>query len=116
MVSLGKYYRNAKWSGAPVDVQIDPVIDFDWAKTMPLPPPFSVEWTGQLLVEQPGEYTFAVVADDGAVLEIDGREVMNGPPAFLEEKVVPEVGARSSSDPGALLQRFVWRFGATVVT
>lgn len=83
---LGKYYRNAKWSGAPVDVQIDPVIDFDWAKTMPLPPPFSVEWTGQLLVEQPGEYTFAVVADDGAVLEIDGREVMNGPPAFLEEK------------------------------
>lgn len=83
---LGKYYRNAKWRGAPVDIQIDPAIDFDWAKHMPIPPPFSVEWTGKLLIEQSGEYRFSLIADDGAMLEIDGREVIAGEPAFLEEK------------------------------
>jgi hypothetical protein len=83
---LGKYYRNAKWSGLPVDVQVDPAINFDWSKSPPLPPPFSVEWTGKLLVEQPGEYVFSLIADDGAMLEIDGHEVIAGEPAFLQEK------------------------------
>ena len=83
---LGKYYRNAKWSGTPVDVQVDPAIDFDWSKSLPIPPPFSVEWTGKLLVEQPGEYVFSLIADDGAILEIDGHEVISGEPAFLQEK------------------------------
>jgi hypothetical protein len=83
---LGTYYRNAKWEGVPVDVQIDPVIDFNWTKSTPIPPPFSVEWTGKLLVEQPGEYRFSLIADDGATLEIDGREAIPGEPVFLEEK------------------------------
>jgi hypothetical protein len=82
---LGKYYRNAKWSGTPVDVQVDPKIDFDWSKSLPIPPPFSVEWTGKLVVEQPGEYVFSLIADDGAQLEIDGQKVITGE-AFLQEK------------------------------
>lgn len=84
---LGKYYRNANWSGEPVDMQVDPAINFDWSKSWPLPAPFSVEWTGKLRVEQPGDYTFALIVDDGALLEIDGEVVIdlsNGP--ILQER------------------------------
>jgi len=83
---LGKYYRNTNWSGTPVDEQVDPRIDFDWSKSMPLPPPFSVEWSGKLLVEQPGQYQLAIIADDGALLEIDGRTVIDARNVLLQEK------------------------------
>jgi hypothetical protein len=82
---LGKYYRNATWSGAEINSQVDPMIDFDWGRTMPLPPPFSVQWTGQLLIEQPGEYKFSLAADDGASLEIDGDMVIGSTSAFQEK-------------------------------
>jgi hypothetical protein len=84
---LGKYFRNANWSGEPEDVQVDPLINFDWSKSWPLPAPFSVEWTGNIAVEQPGNYTFALVADDGAFVEIDRKivvDVRQGP--LLQEK------------------------------
>ena len=74
---LGKYYRNEKWTGPPADVEVDREINFDWSKTLPLPPPFSVEWTGNILIEQPGSYTFGLIADDGAVLMIDDRVVVD---------------------------------------
>lgn len=82
---IGKYYRNSKWSGPPVDVQLDPAIDFDWSKSMPLNPPFSVRWSGRLLVEQPGEYEFALRADDGAALEIDGHKLIPLTAAWQEK-------------------------------
>jgi hypothetical protein len=84
---LGKYFRNANWSGEPVDVQVDPLISFDWSKSWPLPAPFSVEWTGNIAVEQSGNYTFALIADDGAFVEIDRKivvDVRQGP--LLQEK------------------------------
>ena len=74
---LGKYYRNQDWLGEPIDIQVDPTINFDWSKSFPLTPPFSVEWTGNILIEQPGSYTFGLIADDGAVLMIDGRVVVD---------------------------------------
>ncbi len=73
----GKYYRNLTWSGKPVDERVDRTIDFDWSQTMPLQPPFSVEWSGQLIVEQAGNYTFTMSVDDGALLEIDGQPVLD---------------------------------------
>ena len=84
---LARYYRNENWSGEPVDVQIDPAIDFDWSKSFPLPPPFSVEWSGNIMIEQPGDYTFALIADDGALLEIDRRTVVDvSRNALLQER------------------------------
>jgi hypothetical protein len=74
---LGKYYRNINWSGEPVDVQVDPSVNFDWSKSWPLPAPFSVEWTGQIRIDPGGDYIFALVADDGAILEIDRRVVVD---------------------------------------
>jgi len=83
---LGKYYRNVNWSGEPVDVEVDKQIDFDWSKSLPLPPPFSVDWTGQILIEQPGNYTFGLIADDGAVLMIDGRVVVDVLHVLLQKR------------------------------
>ena len=83
---LGKYYRNEKWTGPPVDVEVDREINFDWSKTLPLPPPFSVDWTGKLLIDQPGNYTFALMADDGAELIIDGRVVIDVLHVLLQKR------------------------------
>ena len=74
---LGKYYRNINWSGDPVDVQVDSSVNFDWSKSWPLPAPFSVEWTGKIRIEPAGDYVFSLVADDGAILEIDHRVVVD---------------------------------------
>jgi hypothetical protein len=83
---LGKYYRNLNWSGSPVDTEVDSDINFDWSKTLPLPPPFSVEWTGNILISEAGEYTFSLVADDGALLEIDGRMIVDARHALLQKR------------------------------
>ena len=83
---LGKYYQNSNWQGEPTDVQIDSAIDFDWAKSFPLPPPFSVEWEGNIMIEKPGNYTFELVADDGALLELDGKIVVDAIHVLLQER------------------------------
>ncbi len=82
----GKYYRNAKWEGQPVDVQVDQTIDFDWSKSPPYPAPFSADWTGNLLIEQPGNYQFGLISDDGSLLEIDGRTVVDANSVLLQKQ------------------------------
>jgi hypothetical protein len=74
---LGKYYQNATCSGSPVEMSVDSEINFDWSKSLPLTPPFSIEWTGSIAIEAPENYTFGLVADDGALLEIDGTTVVD---------------------------------------
>jgi hypothetical protein len=83
---LGKYYRNVNWSGSPIDSEVDPEINFDWSKTLPLPPPFSVEWTGNIVIDEAADYTFSLVADDGALLEIDGRMIVDARHALLQKR------------------------------
>jgi PA14 domain len=73
----GTYYRSANWTGDPAEVKLDPNVDFDWSTRFPFPPPFSVDWTGSILIEQPGDYNFALVSDDGSYLEIDGKLVVD---------------------------------------
>lgn len=83
---LGKYYRNANWSGAPIDIEVDDEINFDWSTTLPLPPPFSVEWTGNIVIDETADYTFFLVADDGALLEIDGRMIVDATHAIFQKR------------------------------
>jgi hypothetical protein len=83
---LGKYYRNATWHGEPAEVRIDRVIDFDWSKRTPYPAPFSVEWTGTIIVDREGLYMFTIGADDGALLEIDGQLVVDATHSLFQEK------------------------------
>ena len=74
---LGKYYRNATCSGDPVETSVDAEINFDWSKTLPLTPPFSIEWTGDITIDTEKDYQFGLIADDGATLEIDGQTVVD---------------------------------------
>ena len=83
---LAKYYRNATWEGTPADIEIDPAIDFNWAAGTPYPSPFSVEWTGDLIIEREGFYLFTLFADDGAMLDVDGNSVIDASQSSPEEK------------------------------
>ena len=83
---LGKYYRNANWAGPTADVEVDREINFDWSRTLPLPAPFSVEWTGNILIPEGGTYTFGLVADDGATLTIDGQTVVDASHNLLQKR------------------------------
>jgi hypothetical protein len=60
-----------------VEEVVDAEVNFDWTRSLPLPPPFSIDWMGQITIKQNGTYEFALVADDGALLEIDGRVVVD---------------------------------------
>jgi hypothetical protein len=83
---VGKYYRNPKWEGEPAETQVDQTVDFDWSKSAPLPAPFSVEWRGSIFIQQPGDYTFTLISDDGSLLEIDDRVVVDATKVLLERK------------------------------
>jgi hypothetical protein len=110
---LGKYYRNINWLGEPVDVQVDPCVNFDWSKSWPLPAPFSVEWTGKIRIDPGGDYVFSLVADDGAILEIDQQvvvDVIQGP--LLLEK---NGGIRLSAGLHSIRVRYLNKlFGGSV--
>ena len=92
---LGKYYRNVNWTGNPSQVQVDGRLEFDWSRKMPMQPPFSVDWTGKLFVRNAGNYTFAVQADDGALLQINDRTVvdLSKGPAFEKRSGAIELPA-----------------------
>lgn len=74
---LGRYYTNVNWEGEPADVRTDPSISFDWSQNVPYPGPFSADWTGNILITDSGDYVFAIFVDDGALLEIDDRLVVD---------------------------------------
>jgi mannan endo-1,4-beta-mannosidase len=61
--------------------RIDGPIRFDWADRSPAPQlpadHFSVRWTGAVVPEFDGEYTFYVLSDDGARLWVDGRLIID---------------------------------------
>jgi hypothetical protein len=61
--------------------RIDPVIDFDWqdkpAADGVAKDNFSVSWSGHLNVLQSGQYTFVIIANDGAAIDIAGVNVFD---------------------------------------
>jgi len=70
----GEYFSTVDLE-ALVETRIDPNIDFMWGGHAPstnMPADqFSVRWTGQIIPEHSGTYTFYIVVDDGARLWID---------------------------------------------
>ncbi|MCX7838410.1 MAG: PA14 domain-containing protein [Anaerolineae bacterium] len=80
-VWTGYYFANPDLQGEPKFIREDTAIDFAWGNTSPAPnfpaDNFSVRWTRWLYLDVPGEWTFIVIADDGARLFIDDQLVLD---------------------------------------
>ena len=70
---VGYYYPNINWEGAPAVVQRDVFLTAGEV----LPTPYSIIWQGKILVEQPGLYKFGLNSDDGSMLYLDERLVVD---------------------------------------
>jgi hypothetical protein len=72
---LGSYFKNDGWYGRPELRRVDPQVAFKF-HLLPLPPPFSIEWTGTLAAPAAGLYRVGTNAIDSSELWIDGRLVL----------------------------------------
>ncbi|MCS7261097.1 MAG: PA14 domain-containing protein, partial [Anaerolineae bacterium] len=72
---LGRYFANPNFAGEPVFERIDPRLDV-YFHLVPLPRPYSVEWSGALEIPYEGMYTFGVRAVDAAELYLDEQLVV----------------------------------------
>jgi hypothetical protein len=71
------------FNGAPMVTQLDPDININLSNSTQHAVPtlsetnFSVKWTGQVLADTTGSYTFTTQSDDGIRVTIDGQEIIN---------------------------------------
>ena len=72
---LGRYYHGEDWQGEPFITRIDPFLLFSWPGNEPVADPFSVTWTGDLLIPENGTYHFRLEADDGVRFTMDDKVV-----------------------------------------
>ncbi len=71
----GRYFHGDNWQGVPFLTRIDPFLLFAWPEDEPVDGPFSVTWSGDLLVPADGAYAFRLEADDGVRFTVDDRVV-----------------------------------------
>ena len=75
----GRYYQGHDF-GTLVTTRTDPKVDFSW---MDAPAAglglnyFSVRWTGSVLAQEAGDYTFVTTSDDGVRLWVDGKKLID---------------------------------------
>jgi hypothetical protein len=78
---LGIYFNTPDCTEDFARTRYDPVIDFDWGQSAPLPGinsnGFSVRWMGSLVVSNTEHYTFHTVTDDGVRLWVNKRLVID---------------------------------------
>ena len=75
-----QYFATVDWTGAPVRTLIDPTIStLQLSRSWGYLPPdtFSAQWSGFLFVPQAGTYTLQTTSDDGSLLYVDGRLVVD---------------------------------------
>ncbi len=71
---LGRYFANDRWSEPEAFAQIDPQLNL-YFHIIPLPRPYTVEWTGMIAIPEDGFYRFGLESIDESWLSIDGEEV-----------------------------------------
>ncbi len=77
---LGAYYLSLDFQNEP-RYRIDPTVDFNWGDG-PMFPDFrpnriTVRWTGAVLSEAAGTYTFTTRVDDGGRLWVNGTHIID---------------------------------------
>ena len=83
---LGRYYPNGEWQEPPAFLQLDPMIAY-YFHFIPLQRPYTVEWTGRLVVPQSGVYRLGTEALSASWLYVDGKLVLeNTAPNTLREE------------------------------
>ena len=76
----GEYFSNTSLSGIPALQRIDGSIDFDWGAGGPfdgISDNFSVRWSGFIVPQITGSYTFQVTGDDGIRLWVDETQLID---------------------------------------
>jgi hypothetical protein len=78
----GEYFEGLESSGVAAHTVRDPEVSTAWISMrwwfVP-PPAFTVRWTGYLVVERAGRYTFQTVADEQSQLRIGQQLVVDNP-------------------------------------
>lgn len=69
-------------SGAANLTRVDANVNFNWGNGSPSSPTinsdyFYIVWTGQVLADVTGAYTFSTTSDDGSTLTVNGTTVVN---------------------------------------
>lgn len=77
----GEYFNNPDFSGQPVFVRIDSLIDFSFGKGTPDPrlpvDYYSIRWTGQFIAPLTGSYFIGGDFDDAIKLWFDGKKIID---------------------------------------
>lgn len=99
----GEYFSSPDLSGAPAGTRVDAKINFDWAHIEPDPlasaAKFSVRWTGKLMTDTAGAYTFSITADGGFRLFLDEKKIIDNW-SHTDAKRVTAKGELHSLEPG----------------
>jgi hypothetical protein len=72
---VGRFYANADWEGEPAMVRLDRQLAY-YFHFLPLPRPYTVEWSGRLAAPVEGVYRLSVRAISSASLDVDGQPVI----------------------------------------
>ncbi|MFN8443185.1 MAG: PA14 domain-containing protein [Caldilineaceae bacterium] len=111
---IGSYYDNSNWDGAPFMVRRDLAIIADEAINRD----YSVIWTGQLNAPKAGHYQFGTTSDDGSLVYLDGKLLLDNGTAGGSHRleVATELSAglhdleiRYFQSGGSRLLRFDWQ-------
>jgi hypothetical protein len=78
---FGEYYTNTDFAGKPAHSRIDEYIDFNFMRGSPFsdmrPDSFSIRWTGRFIPEKSGIYRFILESDDGSLLYLNNKKVID---------------------------------------
>src|SRR5262245_61579448 len=75
-----EYFASEQPGGTPAVSGVDPTVSTDRVERRwfgAVPDTFSAQWFGYLLAPRSGRYTLALTSDDGGVLSVDGRRLID---------------------------------------
>lgn len=90
---LGRYFANGDWTPPEVLSRIDARFD-RYIHVVPLPRPYTVEWTGKVAAPVEGLYRFGLESIDESMLWIDGALVIEAqrPNTYAEGEIALSQG------------------------